>query len=126
PTRLVCPDSSVKRYQYTVAGFRFPTSARQVQSAAAETVAGAEAITVAKASSSATSTSRRLEVPLSNGRRVQSNTLSGCGSPEATPSGNRSRRSFDAAGTERSRCALAGVAAAQTGAAPRAAAAINN
>src|SRR6202041_2344996 len=56
PTRLPLPSASVKRYQYNFAGFRPPTSTRQVQSASAEIGALAVATTCWNASSSATST----------------------------------------------------------------------
>jgi hypothetical protein len=76
------------------AGFRAPTSTRAVQSAAAEIGTAVCVTTRSKASSSATSTVSCARSPRSTGRRVHKITLVGSGSPEATPSGKRSRRSF--------------------------------
>src|SRR5580765_1524100 len=74
--------------------FKPPTSTRQVQSEAAEIGAGVVATTRRKDASSATSTINVLTPRASaGGRRVHNSTLSLVGSPEATPSGYRSRRS---------------------------------
>ncbi len=115
----------MKRYQYTRLGLRPPTSTRQVQSDAAETGAAAVATTRVNCSSSATSTfsftTSNLRVAFSTdlstgGRRVHSRTLLLSGSPDATPSGKRSRRSchamldFDANGP--AQAAVAPMAAA--------------
>ncbi len=91
--RLPLPSWSMKRYQYSRAGLSPPTSTRAVQSAAAETGTEACETTRRKAASSATSTVSSDRSLRSNGRRVQRMTLVGSGSPEATPSGKRSRRS---------------------------------
>src|SRR5262249_33659379 len=48
--------------------------------------------------------------PPTGGRRVQSNTLSGCGSPEATPCGKRSRRSSGAVAARATACGQANAA----------------
>src|SRR6478736_2384622 len=94
PIRLPLPLSSTKRYQYSPAGGRWPTSTRQVQSDSADTRAVVVAITRVKAESSATSTSSlALLRPSAYGRRVQSSTLLSSGSPDATPCGYNSRRS---------------------------------
>jgi hypothetical protein len=98
PSRLPSPLASTKRYQYSRAGFRPPTNTRQVQSDSADIVVLARVTTCLKAWSSATSTvtagAGRAAVA---GQRVQRITLSGCGSPEATPSGKRARVSVHAA-----------------------------
>ena len=86
----------MKRYQYSRAGFSPPTSTRQVQSDAALTPGLRScATTRRKARPRRPRRSERCRVACrSNGRRVQRMTLVGSGSPEATPSGKRSRRSF--------------------------------
>src|SRR5579864_2546022 len=98
PTRLPNPSESVKRYQYTRLGLSPPTSTRQVQSDAAEIGALAVATTRVNISSSETSTFNFGADPFSaaGGRRVHKRTLLLSGSPEATPSGKRSRRSCHA------------------------------
>src|SRR5580698_7581998 len=101
PMRLPKPSGSVKRYQYTRLGLRPPTSTRQVQSEAADTGAVAVATTRVNDSSSAASTfkvtgSGSPGFSPMGGRRVHSSTLLLSGSPDATPSGNRSRRSCHA------------------------------
>ena len=58
PTRLPRPVSSVKRYQYSVAGDRPPTSTRQGQSAAARIGARIAATTSRNPGSRATSARR--------------------------------------------------------------------
>jgi hypothetical protein len=92
PTRLPSPLASAKRYQYSVAGVNPPTSTRQVQSESADILVLARAIRrlkfLSSATSSVTSGMARTEV---GGQRVHKITLSACGSPEATPCGNRSR-----------------------------------
>src|SRR6202042_2291822 len=94
PIRLPLPAPSTKRYQYSCAADRWPTSTRQVQSDASCTRADVFAITRVNAASSATSTSKlALLRPSAYGRRVQSRTLFSSGSPDATPCGYRSRRS---------------------------------
>ena len=82
----------MKRNQYTWADFNPPASTRQVPSAACDTGAVAVVTILRKFSSSATSTNslRTLASPA----RVQRITFLSSGSPEATPSGNRSRRSL--------------------------------
>src|SRR5271155_5627970 len=92
--RLPKPSGSVKRYQYTRLGFSPPTKTRQVQSDAAETGAVAAATTRVNNSSSATSTFNWTAglAPMA-GRRVHNSTLLLSGSPDATPSGKKSRRS---------------------------------
>src|SRR4029077_11546620 len=76
PIRLPLPLSSTKRYQYSLAGGRWPTSTRQVQSDAADTCAVVLAITRVNSESSATSTSNlALLRPSVYGRRVHSSTL---------------------------------------------------
>jgi hypothetical protein len=77
------------------------------------------ATTRRKASSSAISTVSVAVSPVSNGRRVHRMTPSGAGSPEATPSGKRSRRS-------RQLVRVARAGPAQASAAPIAAAADMN
>src|ERR1700722_10404468 len=83
-------------------GFSPPTKTRQVQAEAAETGHTAFATTRVNISSSATSTfnftDRSLEVPSDIARRVHNRTLLLSGSPDATPSGKRSRRSCHAIG----------------------------
>src|SRR5216684_5084902 len=92
--RLPVPSRSEKRYQYTEAGFRPPTSTRHVQSESSEIGAACDAMTRVKSSSSATSRfNLNFGVRTGWGQRVQRRTLLLSGSPEATPSGNRSRRS---------------------------------
>src|SRR5271167_1551798 len=84
PTRLPWPLASVKRYQYTFAGFNPPASTRQVQSEASEIGASALATTRVKDSSSAISTCNLSATLLSlGGRRVHKRMLSLSGSPEA-------------------------------------------
>src|ERR1700733_7766712 len=97
PRRLPSPLASTKRYQYSRAGFSPPTNTRQVQSESADILAPARVTRCLNAWSSATSTvtsgDGRAAVA---GQRVQRITLSGCGSPEATPSGKRARISVHA------------------------------
>src|SRR3954470_15598174 len=93
PTRLPLPSASVKRNQYTVAGFKPPTRTRQVQSETSESGTDCSATTFLNSESSATSTVSRDAGAVPGARRVQSRTLWLSGSPEATPSGNNSRRS---------------------------------
>src|SRR5260370_28436641 len=91
--RLPVPSRSEKRYQYTEAGFSPPTSTRHVQSESWEIGAACDAMTRLKSSSSATSRfNLNFGVRTGWGQRVQRRTLLLSGSPEATPSGNRSRR----------------------------------
>ena len=93
PMRLPLPSESVNRYQYTRAGVRPPTRTRQVQSDSAETATVCVATTRRNCGSRETSTVRfRAGVGIGC-RRVHNNTLVLSGSPEATPSGKRSRRS---------------------------------
>src|SRR5690348_4302180 len=94
--RLPLPPLSMKRYQYSREGLSPPTSTRVVQSALANGVVSACAITRVKSRSSATSTLSRgaLRSLAAGGLRVHKRTLSLVGSADATPSGKSSRRSF--------------------------------
>ena len=98
PRRLPSPLASIKRYQYSRAGFRPPTNTRQVQSDSADILVLARVTrflnALSSASSTVTSGAGRAAVA---GQRVQRITLSDCGSPEATPSGKRVRTSVHAA-----------------------------
>src|SRR5579872_7363660 len=94
PTRLELPRSSMNRYQYSRRGLSPAANTRHVQSESAESATIDSATMLWNATSSATCAVRRDALsPATGGRRVQINTLSGNGSPDATPCGKRSRRS---------------------------------
>src|SRR5512135_2087579 len=121
PTRLPFPSASENRYQYSRDGRSPPTRTRQVWSASRSARARASATTRVNAGSSATSTVRATAgraPPFDT--RVQRITLSCAGSPDATPSAKRSRRS-----TQRAR-ERAGFAPAQAAVAPIAVAPARN
>ena len=59
PMRLPCPSSSVKRYQYSVAGSSLTTRKRAVKSVAAVTVASARETIFSNRESAATSSVSR-------------------------------------------------------------------
>src|SRR3984957_7727624 len=95
--RLPSPLASIKRYQDSRAGLRPPTNTRHVQSDCADNFVLETVPMLLKggfsANSTVTSGDGRAAVA---GQRVQRITLSGCGSPEATPSGKRARISVHA------------------------------
>src|SRR6185369_14267504 len=91
--RLPEPSASVNLYQYTRAGARPPTRTRQVQSDSAEMGTLCVATTRRKSGSCETSTVSFRAGVGTGFRRVHNSTLLLSGSPEATPSGKRSRRS---------------------------------